>query len=108
MKDSPSGRLNRRQAIGLLGVGAGVGFFSGAASLVAAPFQGASGASKVTFPKGAIIRTILKDISPDSITGSILFHEHINGEYQREPRQLKLPPPSQADMAPVIEDVKEA
>jgi predicted metal-dependent phosphotriesterase family hydrolase len=111
MKDSRSGLLNRRQMIGLLGVSAGVGFFSGAdraASLLAAPFQGSSGGSPVTFPKGAIIRTILKDIPPESINGSILFHEHLNGEYNRESRQLKLPPPSQADTAPVIEDIKEA
>src|SRR4051794_5878380 len=111
MADSPSGRLNRRQAIGLLGVGAGVCLFSasgGGVSLLAAPWQAAAGAKKVTFPKGAIIRTILKDVSPESINGSILFHEHLNGEYKREPRQLKLPPPSSADIAPVIEDVKEA
>lgn len=109
MEDSPSGTLNRRQAISLLGIGAGIGFFSGASrttTLLAAPMQ--AGAKPVTFPKGVVIRTILKDISPDSINGSILFHEHLNGEYQREPRQLKLPPPSQADIAPAIEDVKEA
>jgi predicted metal-dependent phosphotriesterase family hydrolase len=111
MTDSRSGRVNRRQAIGLLGVGAGVGFFSGAdraTSLLAAALQGSSGASPVTFPRGAVIRTILKDIPPDSINGSILFHEHLNGEYNRESRQLTLPPPSQADTAPVIEDVREA
>jgi len=111
MKDSLSVRWNRRQVIGLLGVGAGIGFFSGAArasSLLAAPFQGSSGASTVTFPTGAVIRTILKDIPPGSINGRILFHEHLNGEYNRESRQLKLPPPSQADTAPVIEDVRDA
>ena len=60
------------------------------------------------FPKGAVIRTVLKDISPDSVNGETLFHEHMSVAYSRTERQLKLPPPSTTDIRPVIADVKEA
>jgi phosphotriesterase-related protein len=113
MEHSRARRLSRRQAVRLLGVGAGLGLFSTpkpAASVLAASWQGrASGAHNVTFPKDAIIRTILKDLAPDILAnGDILFHEHLDGVYSRTERQLKLPPPSTADIAPVIEDVKDA
>jgi phosphotriesterase-related protein len=105
--------MSRRRAVTLLGAGAGLGFFSGArpaARLLAAPWQAAaSGTTKVTFPRGAIIRTILKDLPPEALAnGSTLFHEHLDGVYSRDTRQLKLPPPSSADITPVIADVKEA
>ena len=109
MKESRSTGLNRRQLLSLLGAGAGLGFFSGArydTTLFAAPSQ-ASAAKTVTFPNGAIIRTILKDLSPESLSGPILFHEHLDGVYSRDSRQLKLPPPSTADIAPVIAEVKD-
>src|SRR6266446_5639674 len=112
MEDSRSPRLSRRQAISLLGTGAGLGLFSAArpvASLLAAsPWQAAgSRTKKVTFPKGAVIRTILRDLPPEALSGSILFHEHLDGVYSRTERQLKLPPPSTADIAPVIADIRE-
>src|SRR5580693_176182 len=60
--------LTRREAMGLLGVGA---------ALAVAP-RVAFGAEP-TFPKGAIIRTILKDMPPDQLTGgATLFHEHLS------------------------------
>src|SRR6266851_6839910 len=113
MEDSRSPRLSRRQAISLLGTGAGLGLFSAArpvASLLAAsPWQAAgSRTKKVTFPKGAVIRTILRDLPPEALSGNILFHEHLDGVYSRTERQLRLPPPSTADIAPVIADIREA
>jgi predicted metal-dependent phosphotriesterase family hydrolase len=110
---SRSARLSRREAVRLLGVGAGLGLFSATrpvTSLWAASSQAAaSGASKVTFPRGAIIRTILKDLPPEALAnGATLFHEHLDGVYSRDTRQLKLPPPSAADITPVVADVKEA
>src|SRR5438128_3255723 len=77
-----SARLSRRQAIGLLGMGAGFGAVAAlreelalAASWQAAP----RGATKVTFPKAAIIRTILRDVSPEALgNGATLFHEHLS------------------------------
>lgn len=113
MNDSSSARMSRRLAIRLLGVGSGLGLFSAArpaTNLLAVPWQAAaSGARKVTFPRGAIIRTILKDLPPEALAnGTALFHEHLDGVYARDTRQLTLPPPSSADITPVIADIKEA
>jgi predicted metal-dependent phosphotriesterase family hydrolase len=110
---SGAARLSRRQALRLLGVGGGLALFSAArpaARLLPASWQaGSSTARKVTFPKDAIIRTILKDLAPEDLAnGDILFHEHLDGVYSRTERQLRLPPPSTADIEPVIEDVKDA
>ena len=74
-------RLSRRTLLSLLGAGAGWelasvwrGDTEGAAALQAA----AQSAGKQVFPKGAIIRTVLKDIPPGELTpGATLFHEHI-------------------------------
>ncbi len=81
-RKSHSGPIGRREALGLLGVGAGFGLvtaFGERASLFAAPWQAAGrGPQNVTFPRGAIIRTILKDISPDVLAGGpTLFHDHL-------------------------------
>ena len=108
-----SARMSRRRAIRLLGFGSGLGLFSAAtrpASLLAVPWQAApSGARKIAFPRNAIIRTILKDLPPEALAnGAVLFHEHLDGVYSRDSRQLKLPPPSSADITPVIADIKDA
>ncbi len=75
----PSLGLTRRDAIGLLVAGAGFGLVTalpGGARLVAA---GQRPAATVTFPRGAIIRTILKDVSPEALGGgATLFHEHLS------------------------------
>ena len=64
-----SERMNRRQALELLGMSAA------AAVLPAKTFAQAEGTP--TFPKGAIIRTILKDYAPEELAGgATLFHEH--------------------------------
>ncbi len=52
--------ITRREALSILGVGAGMAW---ARPLVA---------------QGPIIRTLLKDIAADSVSGSILFHEHLS------------------------------
>jgi len=61
-------RLTRREAIRWLGAGLGVAASRG---LLAAE-------ATASFPKGAVIRTILEDISPDRLTGTTLFHEHLS------------------------------
>jgi phosphotriesterase-related protein len=59
--------VNRRQALELLGVTAA------AAALLEDAF-----AQTPTFPRGAIIRTILKDYTPEELSGgATLFHEHM-------------------------------
>jgi phosphotriesterase-related protein len=60
-------RLNRRQALEMLGIGAA------AAALPTGTF-----AQTPQFPKGAIIRTLLKDYAPEELAGgATLFHEHM-------------------------------
>jgi predicted metal-dependent phosphotriesterase family hydrolase len=62
-------KISRRQALELLGMTA-------AASALPLPAFAQTGASPV-FPKGAIIRTILKDYAPAELAGgATLFHEH--------------------------------
>src|SRR5262245_8305046 len=102
MTTCPSVRMSRRRVIGLLGAGAGLSLVKPATDLLAAAQRGAA---PIGFPSGAVIRTIVKDIAPDQFpNGTILFHEHLDGVYQRDPRQLKLPPPSSQDIAPAVAD----
>lgn len=57
----------RRQALEFLGIGAATAAVPGAAS-----------AQEPTFPRGAIIRTLLKDYAPEELAGgATLFHEHM-------------------------------
>ncbi len=110
MRDSRFGRT-RRRVIKLLGAAAGFSLVPDRgplATLLAKSSQASPPANRVSFPRGAIIRTILEDLSPDAINGNILFHEHLDGVYSRDTRQLKLPPPSTADIAPVVSDIKQA
>src|SRR5690349_6310944 len=59
--------LTRRQVLEVLGV-----------SALAAATEGSVFAQGPTFPKGEIIRTILKDYAPDELAGgATLFHEHL-------------------------------
>jgi phosphotriesterase-related protein len=59
--------MKRRQALELLGLGA-----------AAAALPTRTSAQAPTFPKGAIIRTILKDYAPEELAGgATLFHEHM-------------------------------
>jgi phosphotriesterase-related protein len=97
MHNRASAHWTRREALAFIGWGA-------AAMSPCSSY----GAKTPQFPKGAVIRTVLNDISPDSVMGEILFHEHLSAAYNRTERQLKLPPPSTADIGPVIADVKEA
>ena len=62
-----SQRLTRRQALEALGIGAA------AAALPKGAF-----AQTPEFPKGAVIRTLLKDYAPEELAGgATLFHEHM-------------------------------
>src|SRR5215475_9276840 len=64
---SNADRLSRRQVLEILGVGAA------AAALPKNVF-----AQTPAFPKGAIIRTLLKDCAPEELAGgATLFHEHM-------------------------------
>jgi phosphotriesterase-related protein len=64
---SQSNRWSRREVLQMLGLGA------------AAAAWPSPAASAPTFPNGAVIRTVLKDYSPDELGGgATLFHEHLS------------------------------
>ncbi len=66
--------VTRREAMSLLGM-------SAIAGLAGRPAEGARQAA-TGFPKGAVIRTLLKDLPPESVgSGSLLFHEHLSMRY---------------------------
>lgn len=67
----------RREVLRLLGLALGVGPTSVVDALAAAGSQ-ASLSSPTTFPAGAIIRTVLRDVAPQSLAGPILTHEHLS------------------------------
>jgi phosphotriesterase-related protein len=62
---------------------------------MAAGLSGAAGpgpgAAASWFPKGAIIRTVLKDLPPEALTGgTVLFHEHMSLAADFMPRWIAL------------------
>jgi len=67
MADRPNSGKTRREALGVLG-----------ASVAAAALSGPATAQPA-FPKGAVIRTLLKDYAPEELGGgATLFHEHMS------------------------------
>ena len=77
--DRDSMRLTRRGVLRLVGGAAGLGALralNGAGRFFDSQLAAAAAADSIKFPKGAIIRTVLKDIPPESL-GQILVHEHI-------------------------------
>ena len=71
----PLPHLTRREALGLLGAGAGFALAPGPGR--AAPARQA--AADTAFPAGAVIRTILEDLAPEALGGgATLFHEHLD------------------------------
>lgn len=80
MRTNHSAELSRRDAIALLGASLCAGFASPlrAQTSQAAMQSRFTSVQKVTFPPGTIVRTILKDIHPDTLSnGATLFHEHL-------------------------------
>ena len=107
-------QLSRREVLALLGAGAGFGLASAARGdwrLAAAPLQPAASAGKVAFPKDAVIRTLLKDVSPDTLgNAATLFHEHLSFEWARVrgPNGRGTPTGPAKDVKPVIEQLNVA
>ncbi|PYR36666.1 MAG: hypothetical protein DMF90_09355 [Acidobacteria bacterium] len=110
--DNRSRQLSRRDALSLLGGGAGVGFVAAFRQEAVLTAFAQTVSSKATFPKGAIIRTVLKDLSPTALgTGATLFHDHIS---LSSPRPYA-PPPKQPvepqwleNVDAVVEELKAA
>lgn len=71
----------RRQALNVLGAG-----------VVAATLSRTASASpQPQFPKGAVIRTVMKDLPPDALSGgATLFHEHLSLAPDFMPRWMAL------------------
>jgi phosphotriesterase-related protein len=60
---------------------------TGTSGRLAAFVQAPASPKSPTFPKNAVIRTLLKDVPPESLSGGpVLFHEHLSMHY---PPQVK-------------------
>ena len=98
--------MNRRDVLRLLGAGAAsLGLpapsaraASRAVPVVASETWWQQDGAGVSFPEGAIVRTLRGDVTPDTIgSGATLFHEHLSFDYSSppaEPRALDTDPPS--------------
>ena len=99
--------MQRRTALSLLGAGAVVSVASrwpGGTEAAIAPAQSAASGARLTFPNGATIRTVLKDVPPDTLTSATLFHEHLSWEWARVAPQSNRSGPAK-DAAPVLEQL---
>lgn len=99
MLPCPAMNLTRREALAILGAGAAAG--------VAGRFGDAVGAqtpARPVFRKGAIIRTILKDLAPEDLaSGPSLFHEHLSMRFPLGAKEHFTD-----DMALIIEEARAA
>jgi len=113
-------RITRRRAIGWLGLGASLAWtpaLRGDLEASLADIQAAPTAAKksgLMFPKGSVIRTLLKDVPPESMgSGPILFHEHLSIDLppNLNPRPANAPPPQPSptlNVDLIVEEVKAA
>jgi phosphotriesterase-related protein len=104
--------FTRRDVLGLIGASAGFGAITALAEqvgLAQAPGWLTVKSTGMTFTKGAIIRTILKDVSPDALqNGATMFHEHLIGlsSYSSPPPPSACPMPCSPPVAgPAIQGV---
>ncbi len=84
--------LSRRDAIGILGSYLGTGLASTlrAGAATAAEQTTFRSVQRVTVPRGAIVRTVLKDLSPDAlVNGATLIHEHLGTDVELLVEELK-------------------
>ena len=95
-RDARAAGISRREAVRLLGAGAGVGLAtawgSGAEPRAAGRQATDQGASSITFPDGAVVRTVLADVDPAELgSGATLFHEHLSFDYSSPPAEPRRP-----------------
>ena len=118
IRDERAAPLGRRDALRLLGVGAagaGFGLAAGCApgsepeTEMAEEPATASGRPPVTFPDGAVVRTLLEDLSPDALAdGATLFHEHLAFNFASPPAEPRAPgtpeppPPTNDEMVDLM------
>ena len=94
--DARAGGMSRREAMRLLGAGTGFSLAAAWGSDVrprAAERQDTGqGESSITFPDGAVVRTVLADVDPREIgSGATLFHEHLSFDYASPPAEPRRP-----------------
>ena len=65
-------KITRRDALELL---------AGTAGLALGPVGLSAQTAALAFERGAVIRTLLRDVAPDTIAGPTLFHEHLSIRY---------------------------
>jgi phosphotriesterase-related protein len=91
--------VNRRTAMNLLlrgGVGCGVMALQTESALDAAGQLFGKSSRPLRLPPGSVVRTILKDVSPDALgNGATWFHEHLTLAFTSPPveRRPGVPPP---------------
>ena len=86
-------QLSRRELLALVGASAGFGLASG---------------KQAPAPNDAVVRTVLKDVLPDSLGArAILFHEHLSFEWARVrgPGARGTPPGPAKDVNVVVEQL---
>src|SRR5262249_10832424 len=105
MRSTASNRVTRRQALGVLGSSAGLGTLATLAEQIglaqAARWQTVR-SGHIAFPKGAVIRTVLRDVPPDTLrNGATMFHEHLIGlgSYSSPPPPSACPAPCSPSVA---------
>lgn len=112
-RDARETRMSRREAVRLLGAGTGLclaAAWDSGAALRAAGWQAAGqDASSITFPDGAVVRTVLADVDPAEIgSGATLFHEHLSFDYSSPPAEPRRPgtpvppPPTNDEMVDLL------
>src|SRR5215831_12823314 len=86
-----TGRLSRRDVLALVAAsgGAGLAALAGTSRGLAAFVQTSlPPARPVAFSKGAVVRTLLKDVPPESLSGGpVLFHEHLSMHYPPQAKE---------------------
>ena len=92
--------MTRRQALSVLGTGAAF------ARILKAQAQ-------PSFDRGAVIRTLARDVSPESVNGALLFHEHLSIRYPltralAEKAGRPVPPSFTDDVDLMVEETKAA
>jgi phosphotriesterase-related protein len=109
MRSDGRPRLSRRNVLKLLGAGAGLSAVAALAErvgLAQSPgWMTARSQGSVTFPKGAIIRTVLKDVPPDALRGgATMMHEHLVGvgSYSSPPPANACPMPCSPPVSPPV------
>src|SRR5262249_36006689 len=110
VRHSPRGvmaiKIDRREALGLLGGGMGAGFTLALRSAHRLRAQSPG-------PNGAVIRTLLKDLPPTALAGPTLFHEHLSIRYPltktlAEQQGRPVPPSFTDDVDLMVEETKAA